>query len=143
MIIQPKDKDERFYMLRKEIIGASCKEVKEKRINVRKFVLNTLELDGFKKGDKGTEYLATLITILYHERKMLEYMDDRSYWDLSDLLNEHYSMLGDTKENVISIINKSINKNELDDGPLENIAYQIADYTNYHFNKNEKVLRYW
>jgi len=141
---QIKDSREKFYTLRKELIGASCKEVKERNLKIRKFVLELLEDDGFKLDDLGTQYLATLITLYYHERRMFRRKDieDKSYWDLSKESNEHYNMLGNTSENAIELMGSAISENKRDNGPLEEIVYDIADYTCYIHNRDDRRVRY-
>ena len=149
-----KDKKEKFYMLRKEIVGNSCKEVSKqvleyrnflekypdykrydlKNPSIRKRVLDDLEWDGFFLKDKGTQYLASLITIFFHERKLYRRGDicDKSYWDLSDFSNEHYGMLGNSKSNVIREILKAIRNSEIENGPIEEVVYTIADSIGYY-----------
>jgi len=141
---QIKDPKEKFYTLRKELIGDSCKEVKERNIKIREFVLEILEDDGFKLENPGTQYLATLITLYYHERKMFRRGDiqDKSYWDLTINSNEHYNMLGNTSENAINLIDSAISENKRDSGPLEEIVYDIADYTCYRYNIDDRRVRY-
>lgn len=135
-LLKIKDKKEQFYMLRKEIIGDSCREEKNCYQNppLRKSILNSLEWDGFDLEEQGTQYLASLITIFFHERKLYRRKDieDKSYWDISDYNNEHYRMLGTSKENVINAILYSIFKNETEFGSIEEIVYELADEYGYY-----------
>ena len=134
-----KDKKEKLAMLRKEIIGASIQETKERNINIRKEVLEVLEEDGFNLNEQGTQYLASLITIFYHERKMYRRKDieDKSYWNLDDWSNEHYGMLGNEKERVVNAILSSIGKNEIESGPIDDLVYDIADSMIHRYNRDD------
>lgn len=137
-----------FCMLRKEFIRKSCMEVRkqiaesemhlirfpnDKQIvrnpRVRIMVLDYLKSFGYDLNDSGTKYLATLITIFFHERKLYQqkYIEDKDYWNLKDFSNEHYKMLGDNPENVIELISSSINKNEYEDGSIAEVVYTLAD----------------
>lgn len=135
-----KDKKEKLAMLRKEIIGASIQETKERNISIRKEVLEVLEEDGFNLNEQGTQYLASLITIFYHERKMYRRKDieDKSYWNLDDWSNEHYGMLGNEKESVVNAILSSIGKNEIESGPIDDLVYDIADSMIYRYNRDDE-----
>lgn len=135
-----KDKKEKLAMLRKEIIGASIQETKERNINIRKEVLEVLEEDGFNLNEQGTQYLASLITIFYHERKMYRRKDieDKSYWNLDDWSNEHYGMLGNEKERVVNAILSSIGKNEIESGPIDDLVYDIADSMIHRYNRDDE-----
>lgn len=135
-----KDKKEKLAMLRKEIIGASIQETKERNINIRKEVLEVLEEDGFNLNEQGTQYLASLITIFYHERKMYRRKDieDKSYWNLDDWFNEHYGMLGNEKERVVNAILSSIGKNEIESGPIDDLVYDIADSMIHRYNRDDE-----
>ena len=135
-----KDKKEKLAMLRKEIIGASIQETKERNINIRKEVLEVLEEDGFNLNQQGTQYLASLITIFYHERKMYRRKDieDKSYWNLDDWFNEHYGMLGNEKERVVNAILSSIGKNEIESGPIDDLVYDIADSMIHRYNRDDE-----
>lgn len=134
-----KDKKEKLAMLRKEIIGASIQETKERNINIRKEVLEVLEEDGFNLNEQGTQYLASLITIFYHERKMYRRKDieDKSYWNLDNWSNEHFGMLGNEKERVVNAILSSIGKNEIESGPIDDLVYDIADSMIHRYNRDD------
>lgn len=135
-----KDKKEKLAMLRKEIIGASIQETKERNISIRKEVLEVLEEDGFNLNEQGTQYLASLITIFYHERKMYRRKDieDKSYWNLDNWSNEHYGMLGNEKERVVNAILSSIGKNEIESGPIDDLVYDIADSMIHRYNRDDE-----
>jgi len=135
-----KDKKEKLAMLRKEIIGASIQETKERNINIRKEVLEVLEEDGFNLNEQGTQYLASLITIFYHERKMYRRKDieDKSYWNLDNWSNEHFGMLGNEKERVVNAILSSIGKNEIESGPIDDLVYDIADSMIHRYNRDDE-----
>ena len=139
-ISQIKDKREQICMLRKEVIGASIQETKERNINIRKEVLEVLEEDGFNLNEQGTQYLASLITIFYHERKMYRRKDieDKSYWNLDNWSNEHFGMLGNEKERVVNAILSSIGKNEIESGPIDDLVYDIADSMIYRYNRDDE-----
>ena len=139
-ISQIKDKREQICMFRKEVIGASIQETKERNINIRKEVLEVLEEDGFNLNEQGTQYLASLITIFYHERKMYRRKDieDKSYWNLDDWSNEHYGMLGNEKERVVNAILSSIGKNEIESGPSDDLVYDIADSMIHRYNRDDE-----
>lgn len=144
-LMQIKDDKERFAMTRKEVIGESCKDVTKRRISIRKSVLENLENDGFNIEDLGTQYLASLITLLYHERKLYRRKNIKGkakYWNLADWNNEHFGMLGSTKENVINAILNSISTNTIEGGPIDELVYEIADNTIYHYNRDERRVRY-
>lgn len=147
-ILNIKEQRRKFCMLRKEVIRESCMEIKkqitEREMHLNKFpndkcivrnpsvrilVLDYLKSFGYDLNDKGTEYLATLITIFFHERKLYQQknIDDKSYWNLKDFSNEHYQMLGDNPDNVIKQISNSINKNEYEDGSIAEVVYTLAD----------------
>ena len=147
-ILNIKEQRRKFCMLRKEVIRESCMEIKkqitESKMHLVKFpndkcivrnpsvrimVLDYLKSFGYDLNDKGTEYLATLITIFFHERKLYQQKDieDKSYWNLKDFSNEHYQMLGDNPDNVINHISNSIDKNEYEDGSIAEVVYTLAD----------------
>ena len=143
-----KNKKEKFYLIRNQLVRESCKEIRERSksynniINsnpeykyylynpsIRQNVLDDLESSNYSKKDLGTQYLATLITIYYHERYLFRRrdLDSDEYFDLSNKNNEHYSMLGTTKEKAISEMEKVINRNEEEDATLPEIVYDLAD----------------
>lgn len=144
-LMQIKDYKERFAMTRKEVIGESCRDVVERQVSIRKCALDYLENDGFNIEDQGTQYLASLITLLYHERKLYRRKDIKDkayYWNLNDWNNEHFGMLGNTKENVINAILSSIGTNDMENGPIDELVYEMADSIIYRYNRDERRVRY-
>lgn len=97
--------------------------------SIRERALDSLEWIGYQKEDKGTQYLATLITIFYHERKLYHRKDfpDKRYWDLEDWNNEHYGMMGAPKERVIYEILEANSHNPDLCCPFEETVYRITD----------------
>lgn len=91
--------------------------------------LESLEFAGYDKMDRGTQYLAALITIFYHEKDFYHGKDlpDKSYWNLEDWNNEHYGMMGVPKEKVIYDILTANSHNPDLSCPFEETVYQIAD----------------
>lgn len=117
-------------MQRARYIGESCKDVKG-HVNIRQHILQTLKGDGFDINHQGTQYLASLITLYFHERRLYRKYGERKncegYWNLNDWDNEHYGMLGNTKENVVYSILSAIGKNDMENGPIDELVYEIAD----------------
>ena len=99
--------------------------------SIRECALDCLEWIGYQKEDKGTQYLATLITIFYHEKKLYHRKDfpDKSYWNLDDWNNEHYGMMGAPKKRVIYDILEANSHNTDLSCPFEETVYEIADYS--------------
>lgn len=147
-LIKGKNEKERFYILRRELVRNSCNEIKKKSemyknyikkypdndymvINpsIRTRALNILEDDGYLKEDKGTQYLASLITLLFHERKLYRRRDieDNGYFDLSLKNNEHYSMLGDKPNKVREEIHKAMEHAKDYYTPIDELVYIITD----------------
>ena len=149
-----KDKRKRFYMLRKEIIGLSCMEMKKEKERydeivssdeackylifnpyIRDRILEDLERGGYDINDKGTQYMATIALIFYHERKLFRRNDieDNGYWDLDLDYNEHFSMLGRNINEVKREITKAIEKSD-DYGicSMAEVIYDEADYYGYY-----------
>lgn len=106
--------------------------------------LNGLEFAGYDKTDRGTQYLAALITIFYHEKDFYHGKDfrDKSYWNLEDWDNEHYGMMGVPKEREIYDILTANSHNPDLSCPFEETVYQIADSLGsrkYDESKRESV----
>lgn len=120
------------------VILESINEFKKHyKVSIRQMFLDHIsKSDGFDENDLGTQYLASLMAILYHERRLYyaDYnYDFRSYYDLSDENNKHFSMFGVDKDTFIDEINKSIEKNPYDDGPLNELVYDVVDYFIYTY----------
>ena len=137
-----------FYILRSELVKNSCKETLKKSNEYQKYiekhsedkhilinpsirqrVLEDLEADDFIMDEKGTQYLATLITMYYHERKLFRRKDieAKGYFDLSLKNNAHYSMLGTTPIKAKEEMNKSIEHSNAGFITIEELAYETAD----------------
>ncbi len=151
-----KDEKLKFLMLRKEIIGASCKEMKSqisqykefiskhpeyeknpffKNPSIKASIMENLKYDGFDLNDEGTKHLANLILMFFHERKLyrIEEPQYKNYWDLDDPSNEHYKMFGISPENLISYLLISIEQNEDTRGcSIGEIVYTETDYIGYY-----------
>ena len=142
-------KIEKYKKLRKEIIGNSCNELKYakeryKKIiennpnnkflyynpNLRDRILEDLSIYGYNPNDKGVQYLASLILIYIHERKLFRKQDivPIEYWDLNKSNNEHFKMLGNKPKEVKNEIDKCIKNNKKEYSSLAQIVYEIADY---------------
>lgn len=142
-ILQIKDKKERLIEMRKEIIGDSCKSLKENKISIYKIALDSLERADYEMDHVGTKLLAKLVTILYHERKMYRRCDvDKRYWNLSDWGNEHYKMLGADYLMATRCINDAINHSDDNGSSIAEVAYEMADYYAYLYNNDERRERY-
>ncbi len=174
-LIDGKTTKEKLYILRDILVKESCEEVrknskiyqkfnerhpelKEDHIlvnpSVRQRTLEDLEEEGFNLKDKGTQYLATLITIYFHERKLFRiknftnqaYFDKTilRYFNLNRKDNEHYSMLGTTKEKAVKEMNNAIAKSNNPNTTIEEIVYDIADYyiTKHREDGDEKNVSY-
>ena len=151
---------EEFYNLRKELVGESCKEVKEKlkiyndyikkypadldkilNPSIRRRVLKDLQNEGYNLEDIGTQYLASLITMYYHERNLyrMDNIDDNGYFDLSLKYNEHYSMLGNKPDIVRDSIKNAIYNTYGEYIPIdETVYYHTNNYIELSFNKDNK-----
>ena len=148
---------EKFYNLRKELVGESCKEVKEKiqkyndyikkypndekillNPSIRQRVLKDLQNEGYNLEDIGTQYLATLATMYYHERNLfrMDNIEDNGYFDLSLKYNEHYSMLGNKPDIVRNSINEAIYNAYGEVVPIDEIVYFLAD--NYNISETSE-----
>ena len=105
---------------------------KENGLNIYKNALRRLDNDGFNIDNKGSQYIADLINLFYHERKLLEKYYKRpsyqGYWDLSDIKNPHYINIGNGKF-VISEMRNEIIKSpyEDDDADLNELIYDLTD----------------
>lgn len=147
-LLKGKNEKEKFYILRRELVRESCKDVKEKsdiyqkyiNINpdaasflpnpsIRQRILDDLKEDGFFLEEKGTQYIATLSTIYFHERKLFRRKDiiDNGYFDLSLKYNAHYSMLGTKPDIVREEITKSIKHSGNEYISIEELVYELAD----------------
>lgn len=101
-------------------------------IYIYRSALDRLDNDGFNLDELGSQYIAKLIEALYHERELLRrfYKREsfREYWDLKDIYNPHYFLLGDSKlimdEMKGSIIRSSCEK---DDADLNELVYDLTD----------------
>ena len=51
-------------------------------------------------------------------------------------------MLGNTKENVINAILSSIGTNDMENGPIDELVYEMADSIIYRYNRDERRVRY-
>lgn len=128
-----------------KVILESINETKENyNLSIRDMFLNHIsQSDGFDINDLGTQYLASLMTMLYHERRLYYTARDTSYFDLNDENNKHYSMFGINSKTFIDEINKSIEKNPKDDGPIDELVYDVVNYFIYRYgmdadNDNQK-----
>ena len=136
------EEKEQFYILRNKIVKESCQEVKEKNYQVRSQALEELKWSGFDVQNIGTQYLATLITIFFHERKLYSMSDKSFYWNLADRQNEHYKMLGTKPKQVIKSINEVVKENIDEEGPVEDIVYELADNIAWNHNHEEQHKPY-
>lgn len=138
------NKSAEFYraMVRIETIRKSSEAAKNS-LSARRDALRRLENDGFNIKDEGTQYLASIIAIYFHERKLYERCKDREaykgYWDLSDLSNKHYGMLGHNPERVIQEIYKAIGKNDIEDGPIDEMIYEITDNMIHSYDRDDVI----
>lgn len=139
-------------MARIEAIKASIETTKKSYVNIRRHALSILEYDGFNVKDKGTQYLASLITLYFHERKFYEKVGERKtyegYWDLDKLSNEHYKMLGNKPTEVVKEILIAIEKNEMEDCMIDDLVYDLTDSLihaydrDYVFDNDKEFIRY-
>ena len=103
---------------------------------IKEKAMSDLEWADYDITKPGANFLATIISIFFHERKLYRRKDivDKSYWNLSDLDNEHYKMLGVDKEKVLFEIQKVIGNSS-----IENIVYTIADnYGCYEYDRDDE-----
>ena len=141
-----KKKDMRRALYRNKVVLQSINELKERHDGgVRQMFLNHIsESLGFDVNDLGTQYLASLMSVLYHERRLFykNYRNNNtSYYDLSDENNKHFSMFGVDKDKFVEEINKSIDKNPHDDGPLDELVYDVVDYFVYVYGMDDQVKK--
>lgn len=124
----------------KKILESIKEFNKRYRVSVRKMILNHIsQSDGFDENDLGTQYLASLMAVLFHERRMyyLDYKDrGTEYYDLSNEDNEHFGMFGVSKDKFLSEINKSIEKNDFEEGPLDELVYDVVDYFIFRYGQD-------
>ena len=63
-------------------------------IDIYKSALRRLDNDGFDTSQIGTRYIAKLVEVFYHEKKLLVRTYKRAafkgYWDLNDKENHNY-----------------------------------------------------
>ena len=158
MKMSPEQK--KFYQLREESVKNSCHEIKKekeeyqkikkgnpiysftkslKKVSIYDLALEELYWHGFPKDGKATKYLATLITIFYHERELYAKTrkNHREYWNLRSWDNKHYQMLGQNNELLIKEITNALKNNKEEKRNLEEIVYDTADYFGYYQNKAE------
>lgn len=110
--------------------------------SIRENALEALEWAGFNKDDAGTQYIATLATIFFHERELYRREDtDKSYWDLSDCDNVHYGMLGLPKQKVIADILTVMDKNAYASRSHETLIYNLADDLEYYCSDHDAEKR--
>ena len=163
-LIKRKNEKEKFYILRRELVKNSCEEVKEKSVkyqnyinkdpgsvsylmnpSIRQRILYDLEEDGFILEEKGTQYIATLATIYFHERKLFRRKDniDNGYFDLNLKYNAHYSMLGTMPDMARDEINKSM-EHSGNYMSIEELIYELADKYMYKIREDgdEKNISY-
>ena len=115
--------------------------------SVDDYINDSLESDGFDINNEGVIYLAKLICILYHERKLYyDCCDDPfNYWNLDNFSNIHYEMLGGNRNKVIHSIISSFVKNDLTgDLAISDYVYSFVDNMGYYSadKKNSKRKRY-
>lgn len=144
------NKEEYFYNLRNKLVGESCKELKQAKEryktiiannpnnkylyynpNIRDRILDDLSYNGYNINDKGVQYLASLIMLYIHERKLFRLDEENNYWDLDLENNKHYSMLGENPDKLRKAIEKSIQNNEEEYSKLSQIVYETADHYGY------------
>jgi len=117
----------RLYAVQQSIIISE-----KKGIDIYRSALDRLRYDGFNLEELGTEYIAKLIFLLYHERSLLEMYYKRpgyqGYWDLSNDMNSHYKLLGNTK-NKINNIRLAIEHStcEENDADINELIYDLTD----------------
>ena len=152
-----KNEREGFYILRNEIVRNSCNEIRDKVSyyqrciaaypnskmlfdpSVRNSILMDLENSGFRLNRVGTQYLATLITMYFHERKLFRRKDieDNGYFDLSLKNNEHFSMLGTTPDKARKAMENSIRNAEYWNGAsIAEVVYTLADNYMYMYRED-------
>ena len=147
-----------FYQLRERFVKNSCHEIKKekeqyqrikkenpiysfskslKKKSIYDLALEELYWHGFSKEAKATKYLATLITIFYHERKLYDKKgkSHEEYWNLGSWDNKHYKMLGQNSEFLIKEITTALKNNKEEKRSLEEIIYDTADYFGYYQDK--------
>ena len=137
---------EKFYILRNELVKNSCNEIKEKsnrykryiskypndkdfllNPSIRESILEDLSNRNWDAFDLGSQYIATLATMYYHERELFKRKDNKEYFDLSIYDNEHLKMLGTTPYKARIAMNKAIYKYEGSYLPIDEIVYELAD----------------
>lgn len=131
---------------RNKIVALSSKELSEKGINIKEEVLNVLKEEGFNIEESGTRYLASLIALLFHERKLYQRLHDRqsyqNYWNLNDEKNEHYHMLGDNSRQVIKAMKESLKTSKRDSEMISSLIFRITDEIVKNYDKDKEMIGY-
>ncbi len=134
--LEKKDMPLVFQFVSKDVEN-NRKKSEENGIFIFKDALDFLEIDGFDITQKGTEYIAKFIDVLYHEKELLLLCFNRrgeidgfwkDFWNLNDRNNPHYTLYGDSNI-IIPEMRKSIKSSlyESDDTNLNELIYQITD----------------
>lgn len=113
-------------------VEQSKEENKKVGIDIYKSALRRLDNDGFDTSQIGTRYIAKLVEVFYHEKKLLVRAYKRAslkgYWDLNDKENPHYFSLGVSEEVMTkmreAIIGSTLEENDTD---FNEMIYDLAD----------------
>lgn len=118
-----------FHKKRYEETKKSIAETDKMKLSISLVALDLLEELGFDRTASGTEYLADIIEILYHERKVFD--GKNRFFDFNDKSNSHYSFANEYHEcgliNLQRRITEAVAKSYVSDSSLNDIIYAVAN----------------
>lgn len=128
-IHRQRELEREFYKKRYEEAKKSIEETDNLKLSISLVALDLLEELGFDRMAKGTDYLAEIIEILYHERKIFD--GNNSFFDFNDKRNNHYSFANEYFEcglkNLHKAIEEEIAKSYVSDSSMNDIVYNVAN----------------
>lgn len=128
-IHKQREKEREFHEKRYEETKKSIAETEKNKLNISLIALDLLEELGFERKTLGTVYLADVIEILYHERKVFD--RENKFFDFDDKRNNNYLFANEYHEcglkNLLQEIYKEISKSYVSNNTLNDIIYGVTN----------------
>ncbi len=131
-----------FYVRRYNEIIKSISEAESLKINIHQAILRLLMELGFDVNYLGTKYLATLIEMIYHERRIFD--GDKKFFNFDAENNAHYCFVNElynsSLADITNYINESVTRSYVGDKSLNSIIYSIVNDVIRQYDKGAKSL---
>lgn len=141
-IHKQREKEREFHEKRCEEMMKSMAETEKVKLSISTIALDLLEELGLNRKNLGTIYLADVIEILYHERKVFD--GENKFFDFNDKRNNNYSFANEYHEcglkHLVHEIEKEVSKSYVSDNSLNDVIYGVTNDVISQYDRCGKQL---